>query len=430
MADVYLDDEITTPDEARGWGFGIDAATFRARCEAAGPGPLCVKINSPGGVISEGLAIYNHLQQLRNAGREVVCVVEGWAASMASAIACAGTRCEMHAASLLMVHNPWTFAAGDLGDMKRAIGQLDADTAVLVQIYQGKTGLSEETVRALMAAETWMVPTLARELKFADAVIEEAPRTQASARWQAEGPRGSLARASWAAWKARPVGPPSTQVSTARGATTTSPGATKMADPKRLNASLIALSGLQKLAQEGAASADPAEAALFKDIGQAVLPMASAAQQLLEQADPEGKLKARASLADLVAVHAAAAEVVGTLPDGAGLAGALRGLKAQADSVALISADARVAALVQTGVEAGQIHPDDRAAYVERYKGDDANLSGFLAVAPKVHAKRQSAVQTGDGDWKAPEVKNGRAADPNLSAKVAAWRNRDPKEVG
>ena len=84
MPDVHLDDEITTPYEARSWGIGISAPMFRERIAAAGDGDITLRVNSPGGVVTEGLAMYAHLQDLRAAGRKITCIIEGVAASMAN----------------------------------------------------------------------------------------------------------------------------------------------------------------------------------------------------------------------------------------------------------------------------------------------------------------------------------------------------------
>jgi ATP-dependent protease ClpP protease subunit len=116
-----------------------------------------VHINSPGGDIQGGVNIANALrEQQTSKGRTVETIVDGMAASIASAIAMAGSRVVMADNALLMVHNPWTLAIGDAGEMRKTADVLDAMRAQIVATYQWHSPLDAEALIALMDAETWM----------------------------------------------------------------------------------------------------------------------------------------------------------------------------------------------------------------------------------------------------------------------------------
>lgn len=438
-AEVYLDDEITDPYEAREWGIGLDAATFRARCSAAlqgaAAGELVVCINSPGGNVAQGLEIYNYLAQLRASGTKITTKVVGWAASMAGVIACAGAPLIMMEASIFMIHNPHGGAYGDAEELREAAAMLEAHASVIMSAYRSKVGgkLGDDALKALMDAESWLTPQVAAQLGFADQVqaAPAAGSTPPAARWQPDQVRGRVARAVVRSAQARWPRPtpaalarPSTPEPTPPPVTTSGGVKPKakdhhMADPKRLSACLTALSGLLALAQEGASSTDPVEAQFCKDLAAAVPPMASQAQQLLEQAEPGASAKV-AKLPELLELRATAAEVVGQLPEGAGLAGALRGLRARADSVQKVSAEVEAGLLLDQAVQKGQVHPDDKPALLARYKSDLPNLKGFLAVAPVVHARSTAPVATGEGQWDKPPEENDQAK-AQARSRVKGW---------
>ena len=134
---------------------GLDAATL-VPLISAGTGALSIRINSPGGWVIEGLAIYNALTRAQAAGRRVTCHIDGLAASMASVIAMAGDEIIMADNALMMVHNPWDCAMGDAQELRRAADQLDRLRDTIVGIYARKTGLATDALIAMLDAETWL----------------------------------------------------------------------------------------------------------------------------------------------------------------------------------------------------------------------------------------------------------------------------------
>lgn len=133
------------------------------------PGALTVRINSPGGDVSAGVAMYNMLNEHDG---EVTVKVDGIAASIASLIAMAGDKIVMLPGSMMMVHLPWTIAAGNSDDMAQVVEMLEKTGESMIPIYAARTGLSEERVEELLKAETWMTASDAVELGFADEAVE------------------------------------------------------------------------------------------------------------------------------------------------------------------------------------------------------------------------------------------------------------------
>jgi ATP-dependent protease ClpP protease subunit len=121
-----------------------------------------VRINSPGGSVFDGIAIYNLLKS-----RGVNTIVDGVAASIASIIFLAGQEREMSDGSVLMIHNPWTFAGGSADDLRTEADVLDTLKASLMSIYTTQTGLTEDEISGLMDAETWFNADQSIEKGFA-----------------------------------------------------------------------------------------------------------------------------------------------------------------------------------------------------------------------------------------------------------------------
>lgn len=134
---------------------------------------LKVRINSYGGEVSQGLAIYNLLKDYAG---EVTTVCDGFACSAASVIFMAGKNRLMPKSSLLMIHNAWSFAIGDANDLRKAADDLEKITEPSVQIYLANSNLEEETIRTMMDEETWITADEAYEYGMATAVVEDSPQ--------------------------------------------------------------------------------------------------------------------------------------------------------------------------------------------------------------------------------------------------------------
>jgi ATP-dependent Clp protease, protease subunit len=144
------------------------AKYLRDQLKSFGDGPVTVCLNSPGGDVLEGVAIYNVL----NARGNVKMRVEGLAASIASIIMMAGKEIEICSGAFVMVHNPWAMSMGESDDLRSTADVLDKMKSSMASIYAKRTGLDEDEVVALMNDETWMTAEEAVEKGFADKVLD------------------------------------------------------------------------------------------------------------------------------------------------------------------------------------------------------------------------------------------------------------------
>ena len=155
------------------WGDEVTPDLFREELKQHA-GDLTVVINSPGGDVFAGLAIYNALV---NHNGNVTVRVDGLAASIASVIAMAGDKIIMSPGSMIMIHRPSVCAMGTVDDMEKAKDVLTKIEEGITPIYAKRTGLNEDKIAELLEAETWMLADKAVELGFADEV-SEAPEKQ------------------------------------------------------------------------------------------------------------------------------------------------------------------------------------------------------------------------------------------------------------
>lgn len=123
-----------------------------------------VNINSYGGEVAEGLAIYNALKRHR---AKINTRCDGFACSIASVVFMAGDRRIMNEASLLMIHNAWTCASGDASDLRKSADDLDLITAQSKTVYLSRVNISEEELDRLMDAETFIDAKAAIDMGFA-----------------------------------------------------------------------------------------------------------------------------------------------------------------------------------------------------------------------------------------------------------------------
>jgi len=161
------------------YGEGFTAKRMAAALRAIGARAVTVNINSPGGDVFEGLAIYN---LLREHPAQVTVKVMGLAASAASFIAMAGDRIEMGLGAFFMVHNSWGVVIGNRHEMRAAADLFDEFDAAMADIYVARTGLEQSEVAALMDAETWLGARSAVDKGFADAIFDDAAASSAAAR--------------------------------------------------------------------------------------------------------------------------------------------------------------------------------------------------------------------------------------------------------
>jgi len=160
-ATVHLYDEVGA--------FGAGSKEFLADLGKLDGQHIHLRINSPGGSVVEGTAIYNALR--RHKGGLTV-HIDALAASMASVIAMAGAPVYIADNALMMIHNPWTVSMGDSDQLRKEADLLDKLKSTLVNAYTRKTGMDQEQIAEMMDSETWLDAVEAVALGFADAIEE------------------------------------------------------------------------------------------------------------------------------------------------------------------------------------------------------------------------------------------------------------------
>ena len=159
---VYIYDEI-------GW-FGIMPEQFVKDFNAITSPIIHVRINSPGGDVFDGTAIYNVIKQHKS---KVIVHVDGLAASISSIIAMAGDEVRMSENAFMMIHNPYGFVFGTAQDMRERADLLDKITGTIAKTYMNKTGKDEKEIKKLMGSDTWMTAQESIDNGFIDVIEEE-----------------------------------------------------------------------------------------------------------------------------------------------------------------------------------------------------------------------------------------------------------------
>ena len=160
-ADVYIFDEIGT--------YGITAQEFITDIKDLKDTPINLRINSLGGDVFDGMAMYNVIKR-REAKTTVY--IEGIAASIATIISLGADEVVMAENSLFMIHNAWGGTMGEAKDMRKTAETLEKITGELTDIYRKKTGLSYDALAEMMDEETWLNANEALEMGFIDTISD------------------------------------------------------------------------------------------------------------------------------------------------------------------------------------------------------------------------------------------------------------------
>ena len=152
-------------------GEGVVAKEFAQELAKIPAGrQITVGINSPGGSVHDGLAIYNLLSARRN---QVTCRIDGLAASIASIIALAGSKLVMPASALLMIHDPSGMCMGTADEMREMATALEKHKEALVNVYEEKTKKPRAEIEQAMKDETWFTASDAKAFGLVDDVTAE-----------------------------------------------------------------------------------------------------------------------------------------------------------------------------------------------------------------------------------------------------------------
>lgn len=147
--------------------FGIEAQKLVQEIDQLEATDITLRINSPGGDVFDGAAIYNAFDRHP---AKVHVKIDGVAASMASLIALAGDDIEMSENAFYMIHKPWSIVIGSADDMRSEAGLLDKIESTAVGVYAKRSGMTDEEIRGLLAAETWYTAEEAMDAGFIDKV--------------------------------------------------------------------------------------------------------------------------------------------------------------------------------------------------------------------------------------------------------------------
>lgn len=174
--------EVYILDEIGGW-WGVSASEFVSQLKKIKTSKIKLHINSPGGEVFDGVAIYN---ALRDHDATVTVIVDALAASAASFIAQAGDKVIMNRGSTMMIHDGLAFCVGNEADMLKTAGILDTISNNIADIYADRAGGTLQEWRDLMREEVWYSAQEAVDAGLADELaVTTAPAeaVEATNRW-------------------------------------------------------------------------------------------------------------------------------------------------------------------------------------------------------------------------------------------------------
>lgn len=172
MPFIVAQDEDTTEVfiyDVIGGFFGVDTGEIVKEIAAIETPEITVRINSPGGGVFDGVAIYNALV---NHDAKITTQIDGVAASIASVVAMAGEDVHMNLGTQFMIHKPMAFSGGNADDLRSMADLLDKVEDSIIDIYTSKSDLSRDEIATAMAAETWYTPEEALEAGFVTSITE------------------------------------------------------------------------------------------------------------------------------------------------------------------------------------------------------------------------------------------------------------------
>ena len=164
-ADIYIFGDITS------WEWhesDVSSYTLSKELQGLDVDVINVHINSYGGEVAEGLAIYN---TLKNHKAKVNTICDGFACSIAAVIFMAGDERIMNKASLLMVHNAWTYTAGNAAELRKQADDLEVINQSTMEAFKAHVNISDDELKALLDAESWLSPQEALEKGFATSIM-------------------------------------------------------------------------------------------------------------------------------------------------------------------------------------------------------------------------------------------------------------------
>ena len=159
-----------------GWPYN-DPIDLIAALAEAGDGKVLVRINSPGGDVFDAMAIYNALADSR---ATITTRVEGLAASAASFVMLAGREVHAYKNTMIMIHEPWAYLAGNQHELRDSADVLEMITENMVDIYVAKSNQAGAAIRKMLKAETWFNAKEAKKIGFIGKIVEGGKEAKAT----------------------------------------------------------------------------------------------------------------------------------------------------------------------------------------------------------------------------------------------------------
>lgn len=137
---------------------------------------ILVRLNTPGGDVFDGMAIFN---SLANHKGKVTIRIEALAASMGSVLAMAGKEIQAYSNTMMMIHDPWTYMAGNQYELREMADLLEKISGNMLDVYTGRSKVGKREMKEIMKAETWYTAKEAKEKGFINTILETGKATKA-----------------------------------------------------------------------------------------------------------------------------------------------------------------------------------------------------------------------------------------------------------
>jgi len=158
-----------------GWPYN-DAGDLVRYVNSLGDKDILVRLNTPGGDVFDGMAIFN---ALANHKGKVTIRIEALAASMGSVLAMAGKEIQAYSNTMMMIHDPWTYMAGNQYELREMADLLEKISGNMLDVYTGRSKVGKREMKEIMKAETWYTAKEAKEKGFINTILETGKATKA-----------------------------------------------------------------------------------------------------------------------------------------------------------------------------------------------------------------------------------------------------------
>lgn len=166
-ADIYIFGDIV---DEQWWSEETSPYSLKTQLEHLDVSEINVHINSYGGSVAAGWAIYNTLKQ---SGKKIHTYADGFVCSAAIYPFLAGSVRTASALSAFYLHEVWTQTSGNAEDLRAMADEIEKMTEIGISAIADTSGMSDETVRELIKAETWLTPAEAKDCGIATELAED-----------------------------------------------------------------------------------------------------------------------------------------------------------------------------------------------------------------------------------------------------------------